>query len=36
MKGRIDKLECSDGSFYTESTIDLQRQLIRHSTTVGS
>ena len=29
-------LECSDGSFYTGSTIDLERRLIQHSTGEGA
>jgi putative endonuclease len=36
MKGWMYILECSDGSFYTGSTIDLERRLIQHAAGEGA
>ena len=36
MKGFIYILECCDGSYYTGSTIDLQRRLNQHQSGLGA
>ena len=36
MKGYMYILECSDGSYYTGSTIDLDKRLIEHSDGKGA
>lgn len=36
MKGYAYILECSDGSYYTGSTIDLDRRLIEHQNGLGA
>lgn len=35
-KGFVYILECSDGSFYTGSTIDLNRRMFEHSSGEGA
>lgn len=36
MKGYLYILECSDGSYYTGSTIDLNKRLIEHQNGLGA
>ena len=36
MKGYMYILECSDGSFYTGSTINIERRLFEHQSGIGA
>lgn len=36
MKGYTYILECSDGSYYTGSTKDIERRLLQHKNEIGS